>query len=362
VRARTKKPKARAKKKTRVAKPRVSKPRAPLPQEQMLALLTGHWISQMLFAVAKLGVPDALGTKALAPDAIAAKVGANAAYLRRVLRALASSGVFSEDARGRFKLTTLGKTLRSGRGSVRDFALMIVAPYQCQAWEALPEAIRTGQTAFDLRHGVPNFDYLRAHPEDDRQFSASMASISGTENDAVARAYAFGRHERIVDVGGAHGHLLATILRRNKKLRGVLYDQPQVVAAADASGFVSAPGVRERCEVIGGSFFGSVPAGADAYLMKYIIHDWDDAKCARILGHCREAMEPGGRVLVVDRVIQPGNGTDWSKWLDIQMLVGPGGQERTQAEFAALFASAGLKLAAVHPTQSPLSVLVAERA
>jgi len=357
VRARAKKPRARAK-----AKPRVSKPRAPLPQEQMLALVTGHWVSQMLFAVAKLGVPDVLGTKALAPDAIAARVGANAVYLRRVLRALASSGVFSEDARGRFKLTTLGKTLRSGRGSVRDFALMIVAPYQAQAWEALPEAIRTGKTAFDLRHGVANFDYLKAHPEDDRQFSASMASISGTENDAVARAYEFGRHKLLVDVGGAHGHLLATILRRYKKLRGVLYDQPQVVAGAAASGFVSAPGVRERCEVVGGSFFDSVPAGADAYLMKYIIHDWDDAKCARILGHCRDAMAPSGRVLVVDRVIQPGNGTDWSKWLDIQMMVGPGGQERTRAEFAALFASAGLRLVAAHATQSPLSVLEAERA
>jgi hypothetical protein len=356
VKARAKSPKARAK-----AKPRASKPRAPLPQEQMLALLTGHWLAQMLFAVAKLGVPDVLGTKALAPDAIAARVGANAAHLRRLLRALASSGVFSEDARGRFKLTPLGNTLRSGRGSVRDFALMIVAPYNTRSWERLDEAVVQGKTAFDLAFGEPIFEYLKKHPDDDRQFSASMAAISGTENDAVARAYAFGRHERLVDVGGAHGHLLATILRRHKKLRGVLYDQPQVVAGAAASGFVSVPGVRERCEVVGGSFFDSVPAGADAYLMKYIIHDWDDAKCARILGHCRDAMAPGGRVLVVDRVIQPGNGADWSKWLDINMMVGPGGQERTQAELAALFESAGLKLARVHPTQTPLSVLEAER-
>ena len=345
-----------------MAKRKAPARRKPLPQEQMLGLLTGHWISQMLFTVAKLGVPDALGTRALAPDAIAQRVGANAAYLGRVLRALASCGVFQEDARGRFKLTTLGKTLRSGPGSVRDFALMIVAPYQYQSWEALLEAVQKGKTAFDLKHGLPNFDYLKAHPDDDRQFSASMAAISGTENEAVARAYPFARHTRLVDVGGAHGHLLATILRRNKKLRGVLYDQTQVVAGAAASGFVSAPGVRERCEVVGGSFFDSVPAGADAYLMKYIIHDWDDAKCVRILGHCRDAMAPGGRVLVVDRVIQPGNAPDWSKWLDIQMLVGPGGQERNQAEFAALFASAGLKLVRAHPTQGPLTVLEAERA
>ena len=337
--------------------------RTQLPQEKMLELLTGYWTSQMLFAVATLGVPDALGSTALAPEAIAAKVGADPAYLQRVLRALASVGVFSEDARGRFKLTRLGQTLRSGRpGSVRDFALMIVSDYNYASWGLLTDALRQGKTAFDLKFGQPIFAYLREHPEDDRQFSASMASISGTENDAVARAYPFGKHTKLVDVGGAHGHLLAAILRRHKKLHGLLYDQPQVVASAASSGFVSAPGVRERCEIAGGSFFDGVPAGADAYLMKYIIHDWDDAKCARILGHCRDAMAPGGRVLVADRVIRPGNGADWSKLLDINMLVGPGGLERTRAEFAALFANAGLKLLKVHATRSPLSILEAARA
>lgn len=340
------------------------KPRKkPLPQERMAELLTGHWIAQMLFAVAKLGVPDVLGAKALAPEAIAAKANVDAAFLRRVLRALASVGVFREDARGRFRLTPLGQTLRSDRpGSVRDFALMIVADYNYASWGELSDALRQGKTAFDLKFGQPIFAYLREHPDDDRQFSASMASISATENDAVASAYPFGKHAKLVDVGGAHGHLLATILRRHKKLRGVLYDQPQVVASVGSSGFVTAPGVRERCEIEGGSFFDAVPAGADSYLMKYIIHDWDDAKCARILGHCRDAMAPGGRVLVVDRVIGPGNGPDWSKWLDINMMVGPGGQERTRGEFAALFASAGLRLVKVHPTHSPLSILEAARA
>jgi predicted transcriptional regulator len=332
------------------------------PQARMLELMTGHWVAQMIFAVTKLGVPDALGAKALAPEAIAQRVGANAAYLRRVLRALASVGVFAEDARGRFKLTPLGQTLRNKPGSVRDFALMIVAPYNYRSWERLTEAVREGQTAFDLEFGKPIFDYLRDHPDDDRQFSASMASISGAENDAIARAYPFGKLGTLVDVGGAHGHLLATILRKHKRLRGVLFDQPQVVSSAASSGFVTAPGVRERCSMEGGSFFERVPAGADAYLMKYIIHDWDDAKCERILANCRDAMAPGGRVLVVDRVIRPGNGPDWSKWLDINMLVGPGGQERTLPEFSALFARAGLKLAKAHKTQSPLTVLEAVRA
>ena len=335
--------------------------RAP-PQETMLELLTGHWIAQMLFTVVQLGVPDAIARRALLPDELGRTVGADGAYLRRVLRALAAVGVFAEDARGRFKATPLGRTLCGDTpGSMRDFALMIGDEYNFHSWEALPEAVKQGRTAFDLAYHQPIFEYLRAHPDKDRQFSAAMASISGTQNDAVARAYPFGKFAKLVDVGGAHGHLLAAILRRHKKLRGVLYDQPQVVAGAAASGFVTAPGIRERCEVVGGSFFDSVPAGADAYLMKYIIHDWDDAKCARILGHCRDAMAKGGRVLIVERVIRPGNAPDWSKWLDINMLVGPGGVERTRREFEALLASAGLSLVRVHPTKSPLSIVEAAK-
>jgi hypothetical protein len=186
-----------------------------------------------------------------------------------------------------------------------------------------------------------------------------MASISGVENAAIARAFPFGRLKTLVDVGGAHGHLLATILGRYRKLRGTLYDQPQVVEAARESGFIAAPGIAERCQVEGGSFFEHVPAGADAYLMKYIIHDWNDEQCVRILGLCRLAMAPGGRVLVVEHVVPRGNKPDFSKMLDINMLVGPGGRERTREEFAALFSHAGLRLRTVHPTKSPLCILEA---
>lgn len=343
------------------ARARAATPQPP-PHEQMLRLLTGHWVAQMLFALVKLGLPDALGTKALAPEALARTIGASPTYLRRLLRALASCGVVEEDARGRYRLTTLGRTLRSGPGSLRDFALMIVAPYNTRSWEKLADAVVEGRPAFDLAFGQPVFDYLAAHPDDDRQFSASMASISAGESDAIARAYPWRRHARIVDVGGAHGHLLAAILRRHPRVRGVLYDQPQVVAGAEASGFLREPGLRERSEIVGGSFFEGVPPGADAYFMKYILHDWDDARAQRILEHCREAMRPDGRVLVIDRVIAAGNAPDWSKWLDINMMVGPGGLERTRAEFEALFVRAGLRLAKVHATKSPLSILEAVRA
>lgn len=333
------------------------------PHEKVRELISGYWVSQCLFVVAKLGVADALAKGPRTAESVAQQVGAQPAPLRRVLRALASQGVFREDAKGRFRLTGLGATLRSDRpGSLRDFARMMVDDYNWEAWGALRHGVSTGALPFDRVHGMPIFEYLAKHPEQERVFSASMASISGTENAAVARAYPFGKLRQLVDVGGAHGHLLATILRRHKKLRGVLYDQPQVVTAAAKSGFLSAPDLAGRHDVVGGSFFESVPAGADGYLMKYILHDWNDAQCLRILGHCRDAMAEDGRVLVVDHVIPKGNGPNWGKLLDINMLALTGGEERTREEFRDLFARAGLRLSRVVATACPLSVLEAVRA
>lgn len=332
--------------------------RRPPAQETMLGLIAGYWVSQLVFVAAKLGIADLLARKPLTAEAVAERVGANPPFLRRVLRALASVGVFAEDAKGRFRLTPLAQTLRSDRpGSLRDFALMAVADYNWQAWGALDHGVTTGGTPFNHVHGMPAFEYLHQHPEDERIFAASMASISASENDAIARAYPFGRLKQLVDVGGAHGHLLTSILRRHRKLRGVLYDQPQVVAAAARSGFISAPDVRQRCETAGGDFFDSVPAGADGYIMKYIIHDWDDEKSLRILRSCGAAMPPGGRLLVVEHVIPSGNAANFGKLLDINMMVIPGGQERTRSEFRELFARAGLRLQRVHPTACPLSIL-----
>jgi hypothetical protein len=327
----------------------------------MLELITGYWVSQLVFVAAQLGVADALAQGPLAVDALARRVGAHAPSLRRVLRALAAHGVFAERADGRFATTPLAATLRAGvAGSLRDFARMIVEDYNWAAWGRLLHAVRSGERPFDHVHGKPAFEWLRENPEHERVFAASMASISGTENAAVARAYPFGSLGTLVDVGGAHGHLLGAILRRYRELRGILFDQPQVVEAARASEFLAEFG--DRCEVRGGSFFDGVPAGADGYLMKYILHDWDDATALRILSRCRDAMAPGGRVLVAEHVLRPGNGRDWGKLLDINMLVVPGGQERTRGEFRDLFARAGLKLARVVPTASPLSVLEAVRA
>jgi len=334
--------------------------RRPAAQDAMLGHLTGYWVSQMLFVVAQLGVADALAKKPLAPAALAAQVGAQPEALHRILRALASLGIFAETSDGRFKLTPTAATLRSDvPGSLRSFALMMVADYNWRGWQELLHGVRTGEIPFEHAHGKPFFAWLREHPEQDRTFSDSMASISGPENDAVARSFDFGQFETLVDVGGAHGHLLATILRRHRKLRGVLYDQPQVVEGARASGFVTAPNVAARCAIEGGDFFAGVPKDADAYMMKYIIHDWSDELGAQILRHCRDAMRPGGRVLVIEHVIAKGNAPDWGKMLDVNMLALLTGRERTLEQFRALFQRAGLRLRRAHATKSALKILEA---
>jgi hypothetical protein len=198
---------------------------------------------------------------------------------------------------------------------------------------------------------------MREHPEKEKMFSASMASLSVIENAAVARAYAFGKLRKIVDVGGAHGHLLATILRSYIKLRGVLLDQPPVIEEAAKTGVITASDIATRCEAVGGDFFESIPTGADAYVLKYIVHDWDDEKGVRILQNCRKAMAEDGRVLVIDHVVAAGNRFDWGKLMDINMMVMMGSKERTKDEFRQLFVRAGLRLKRVVRTASSLSIL-----
>ncbi len=334
--------------------------RRPRAQDVILGHITGYWVSQLVFVAAKLGLADALARGPLKPAVLAKRVGANAAALHRILRALASVGVFAETADGGFRLTPAASALRRDvPGSLHSFAVMMVDRYNWDAWRELLHGVQTGALPFDHVHGLPIFEFLRQHPEEDRVFSESMASISGPENDAIARAYDFGRFQTLVDVGGAHGHLLATILRRHRRLRGILYDQPQVVAGAARSGFINERALGSRCVVQGGDFFIDVPLGADAYIMKYIIHDWSDDQATRVLSNCRHALAPGGRVLVVEHVIGRGNAPDWGKLLDINMLTLTGGQERTREEFRALFVRAGLRLRRVHPTQSALSILEA---
>jgi hypothetical protein len=324
----------------------------------MLERIAAYWQSQLVFVAAKLGIADALVAGPLTVPEIAARVGAHPPYLGRVMRALASVGIFAVDPHGRFHLTRLAQTLRSDHPeSLRNFALMLVDDYNWSAWGALEHTVRTGEPAFEHVHGAPAFPWMREHPEKEKMFSASMASISVMENAAITRAYAFGKLRKVVDVGGAHGHLLVSILRSYVKIRGVLFDQPPVIEEAAKSGFMGSSDLAGRCEAVGGDFFESVPPGADAYVLKYIIHDWDDDKSVRILQNCRKAMPADGRVLVIDHVVAAGNRFDWGKLMDINMMVMLGSKERTKDEFRQLFGRAGLRLKRVIKTASSLSIL-----
>ena len=326
--------------------------------DAMLERIAAYWQSQLVFVAAKLGVADALVAGPLTVNEIAARVGAHPPYLGRVLRALASVGIFASDPHGRFHLTRLAQTLRSDHPeSLRNFALMLVDDYNWAAWGALEHTVRTGESAFEHVHGAPAFPWMRERPEKERMFSASMASISVMENAAVTRAYAFGKLRKVVDVGGAHGHLLVSILRSYVKVRGVLFDQPPVIEEALKTGFIGAADLVSRCEAVAGDFLESVPEGADAYVMKYIIHDWDDERSVRILQNCRKAMADDGRVIVIDHVVAAGNRFDWGKLMDINMMVMLGSKERTKDEFRQLFARAGLRLKKVMRTASSLSIL-----
>ena len=332
------------------------------PRAVMLDLTIGHWISRLTYVAAKLKLADLLkdGPQTVEQLATAANVQAPALY--RVLRALASVGIFAEIKGERFKLTPLAATLQTGvPGSLQAWTLMINEKYTWDSWEELLHGLKTHEIPFVKAHGVMPFEYLERHPEDLAVFGESMTSLSGTENPAIAAAYNFSRVGTLVDIGGGHGSLLATILRANPKLRGVLFDQASVIARAQHDQHVTAAGISERCTLKSGNFFEEVPAGGDAYIMKYILHDWNDEQSVNILRNCRAAMNPKGRVLVVDNVIPPGNDPSWGKLLDIQMLI-IGGRERTKKEFGAMFAEAGLKMTRLVPTQCALSIVEGVRA
>jgi SAM-dependent methyltransferase len=333
----------------------------------MRNLIAGYWVSRLIYVAAKLGIADLLkdGPRTAGDLSVAAGVDASALY--RVLRTLSGYGLFSESTGKRFKLTPLGATLRTDvPASMNAFALMLVEKHVWDAWEQLIFAVRTGQLPFDKIFGVPFYKYLEQHPDDLKVFGESMTSLSGTENPEIAAAYQKIQKSAgirtLVDVGGGHGSLLAMILKKHAALRGVLFDLPPVIARAQNERHVTAKGIADRCTLVPGSFFESVPAGGDAYLLKYILHNWDDESSLKILTNCREAMNPKGRILVADPVIPPGDKPDWGKLLDIQMMVVVSGKERTKEEFAALFKRAGLKLTRVIPTRCPLSLVEAVRA
>ena len=328
------------------------------PQILMTQLLFGKQLTYCLSGVARLGVADQMGATPMPIEEIAAKTGAHAPSLYRVMRALAGMGVFREEPGKRFALTPAGELLKSDApGTVRYFAMMFGDQWTTRAYEHFADCLRTGQDGVSQAFGKHVFDLLAERPEQLATFQAAMTSGSTMAGKAITAAYDFNGIERLADVGGGHGALLATILRRYPEMQGVLFDRSEIVAGVPDDRFAGCEG---RISIEAGSFFERVPDGCDAYIMKHIIHDWGDEQCRTILELMREKLPKQGRVLVCDMVVSGDAGPTPAKLLDIEMLVMTvGGKERSEAEFRELFASAGLKLNRIVPTERPICVVEA---
>lgn len=336
----------------------MNQPTSPPPNVAVFQLASSAVAAQALSVVADLGVADHVAEPAQV-ETLARQTGTDSDSLYRVLRFLASIGIFRELDGRRFEHTDMSRTLQSSHPSRARASVQIIAGRAF--WPALGElmhSVRTGETAWDKAHGVPVFDYFQDHPEIGATFNDAMIGIHGGEPPAVAAAYPFAG--TVVDVGGGSGNLLVHVLGRHPGVQGVLFDLPAVAEAGRAR--LAAEGLSERCRVESGSFYEAVPAGGDIYVLSHIIHDWDEASCLKILGNCRDAMKPDGRILLVEMVIPGPNEPHPGKLLDLVMLAVPGGRERTPEEYAALFAKAGLRLAQIVPTASPVSIVEARRA
>jgi len=328
----------------------------------LLNLTAGKWVSQAIGVASELGIADLLkGAPRTAAD-IARSANASEDGVYRLLRALGSVGLFAETGGRRFRLTPLGRLLRADSPqALGGYARFTGHESTWRPWGELRHSVRTGEPAFDHVFGLPVFEYLARMPESAGVFDAAMTSISSFESKAVVRAYDFAGIKTLVDVAGGHGLMIATILKANKKMRGILFDLPHVTAGAAA--LLQSGGVADRCQIVSGDFFTSVPEGGDAYVMKHIIHDWDDERATQVLRNCHRAMQPGGKLLIVDAVIPRGNGAHFGKLLDLEMLVlTPRGRERTQAEFWKLLKRSGFRPRRVVSTDTHLSVVEGVRA
>ena len=317
----------------------------------MQRMIMGFWVSRAICGACGFRIPDLLKDGPRTSAELAAASGTHPRSLYRLLRALASVGVLQQLEDSRFASTPLAATLESDRpGTMRYFAMAELGQEHYSAWEEFPRSIETGEMAFTARFKQTPWEYYAEHPAHAEVFNNAMTGLTQFATLAVLMAYDFNPYTRIADIGGGHGALLAAALGANPAATGVLFDAPPVVAGAQAN---------SRIEAVGGDFFESVPAGCDLYMMKWILHDWNDDQCVQILSNCRRAMAPGAKVLAIDAVLEPPPGDPFKNFMDLNMLVMTGGCERTEAEFRTLFDRAGLAVTRVLPTASPFGIVEA---
>lgn len=328
------------------------------PGAAVLEMVQGAWNAQAIYTAAKLGISDALADGPKSAREVAEKIGADADGVARLMRHLTTMGYYKSTRAGTFRLTAMGDVLRTGTpGSMRDMVLWVGAPEHRDHWDELPYSVMTGKTGVSRIRGKGLFEYFDDNPELSETFNGAMTSVSSLVDESVLAAYDFTGLGTIADIGGGHGSFLSDIVSRTPGTRGILFDLPSVVAG----NVFAQRGLADRCEAVSGSFFESIPAGADCYVLRIVIHDWAQEECLTILGNVRRAIKPGGRLLLVELVLpddpsipHPGTLTD------LEMLVSVGGRERTRAGYAELLAKAGFELTRVVPTASPMSVVEAK--
>jgi hypothetical protein len=325
------------------------------PPAQLRQLLAGFQLSQAISVAATLGIPDLLKDGTQTSDELASATESHPDALYRLLRALAAAGVLHEEEGRRFTLSELGQPLRSDApDSLHGWAVFVGRPYYREAWSHLLHSIRTGENAFRHVHGVDVWTYRAEHPQESAIFDRAMEALTRNVVASVLEAYDFARFGTVVDVGGGNGALLAALLEAHPAMRGIVFDQPHVVAAAET--VLAGRGVADRCEIVGGSFFESVPGGGDAYLLKAIVHDWEDDEAIAILKVVRRGASPGAAVLVLESELGPRNEALLAKLSDLNMLAVPRGRERSEHEYAALFEAAGLEYVGTTPTADRIAV------
>jgi hypothetical protein len=343
----------------------MSEPNAPCtpdvtrPIEQMLNICYVNFILfRSVYMIAKLGIPDLLKDGPLTSDELAEATGSHPRTLYRLLRAVSSAGVLFESEDRTFSITPLGETLRKDvPGSLRGLTIFCGEPFYLKVFEDLAHCVRTGEPAFERVLGADHFEYFEKNPEIGEIFDQAMTDWSYDDAVAVADAYDFSQVKTVMDVGGGHGILLTKVLQVYPEVRGVLFEQPHVIEGARNR--FEAEGLLPRCDLVTGDFFSSIPSGSDVYIMKSILHDFDDEQCVTILKACRRAMGDTGRLLAIETVIPRPNESHFAMYQDIEMLVLLGGQERTVGEFEALFARADLRLSRVISTAGTHSIVEA---
>jgi hypothetical protein len=321
--------------------------------EQLFQIALGYIPAMSVNVVATLSIPDELADGPKSVEEIAHARGVNADALYRIMRAVSTAGVFRELEGRRFEQTTMSDMLRTDHPrSLRPFMVFFPDPIHFRCYANLMHAIKTGEPTVKPTFGKDLFPYLAENPEASAIFNAGMVNVTQMFIPAILEVYDFSETRTLADIGGGHGSVLAAILQKYPRMEGILFDMDHVVRGA--GDYLRSAGVSDRCKVVSGDFFKAVPAGADTYIMKNIIHDWDDEKSATILKNIRKALgdQPRGKVLLLEWVLAPANEPHLSKWADIEMLALPGGRERTEEEYAALFAKSGFKLNRVVPTAS----------